>query len=88
MACQGSSFALLQEEAPPQEGGLKGWVIDKKTPVGGSPLALARPQWTQVKVHPHALQLTPTPPPGSEREVSKISISKTRHDKGIKVHAL
>jgi len=28
-----------------QEGGLKGWIADKQTPVGGSPLALARPQW-------------------------------------------
>lgn len=39
------SFAN-HEEALPQEGGLRGWVVDKKKmPVRGSLLAPARPQW-------------------------------------------
>lgn len=80
-----------QEEAPlPQEGAWKDRSLTKKLPVGGS--ALTRPGLNGCErwVHPHTLQLTPTPPTGRRRQWGnlQISISKPRHNKGIKVHAL
>lgn len=49
VACQGSSFSFVHQSrggaVATAGGGLKGWVVDKKTPVGGSPLALAWSQW-------------------------------------------
>lgn len=64
-----------QEEAPPQEGAWKDVSLTKKRPVGGSPLAPARPQWIWMRVHPHILQLTPTPPTGRRQQVGNLQIS-------------
>ena len=90
VACQGSSsfffFYILTpiKEAPPQEGAWKDRSLTKTAGPGPASMDVNEAPSPHIAINTYSTSREEA----AMGEISKISISKPRHNKGIKVHAL